>query len=71
MGILARLMCLAASILKPMASMTLGQVVGSYNEPEGPIRGFIAISIPIPFAAFTATLGLKFGPRIEDAFDQV
>jgi probable HAF family extracellular repeat protein len=45
-----------------------GQIVGLFGDATGE-HGFIATPVPPSFAAFTATLKLKFGRRINDAFD--
>jgi probable HAF family extracellular repeat protein len=44
-----------------------GQLVGDFGDATGG-HGFLATPVPTPFAAFTATLELKFGPRIDDTF---
>jgi probable HAF family extracellular repeat protein len=44
-----------------------GQIVGEYYV-NGFAHGVLATPGPTPFAAFTATLKLKFSPRIDDTF---
>jgi hypothetical protein len=47
-----------------------GVVVGAFVDPTiHQLRGFIATPNPTPFAALTASLELKFAPRIDDTFD--
>ena len=44
-----------------------GEIVGLFDDASRR-HGFLATPAP-PFATFTATLKLKFGPRVNDAFD--
>jgi uncharacterized membrane protein len=44
------------------------QIVGLFYDGTT-TRGFVATLATTPFAAFTATVELKFGPRINDTFD--
>ena len=56
---------------EPYGINNAGEIVGMFiyrDDPNVTHHGFLAPPTSIAFAAFTATLELKFGPRIDAAF---
>jgi probable HAF family extracellular repeat protein len=57
------------NVLEARGINNAGIIVGLYQGNDTALHGFMATPASTPFATFTATLELKFGPRIDDAFD--